>query len=124
MALAIKPDDPFIYVNQGNAYGNRGDLDNAIASFQNAITLDSTNVMALANLGTAYAQQRNVERALAAYNKAIHFRPHESSGYLLLARFYLDLGRIEEARATLNAGITAALVANDLRWLLQEIERM
>lgn len=124
MALAIKPDDPFIYVNQGNAYGNRGDLNNAIRSFQNALASDSTNVMALTNLGTAYAQQRNTEAAIAAYNKAIHFRRHESSGYLLLARFYLELGRFEEARATLNAGITTALEASELRWLLREIERM
>lgn len=58
------------FINLGNVYFEQGDYDKAIAGYQNAIALDSMNVIAYYNIGQAYIKKMLFSESSAALEKA------------------------------------------------------
>lgn len=64
---------------RGTIKAQNGDLDGAIADFNQAIQLKRNYVVAYYNRGTAYASMGNVRAALADYTQVILFKPNNAA---------------------------------------------
>ena len=73
--LRLDPKLALAYDNRGNAYARKGDLDRALADYDEAIRLDPKLALAYYNRGNAYAKMGDPDRALADYNEAIRLDP-------------------------------------------------
>ena len=75
--LEENPDLKDIHYNQGNANYRLGDLDEAIGSYEKALSLKDKNALAdvYYNLGNAYLNKQEVEKARDFYKQALRIRP-------------------------------------------------
>ena len=89
--------------NIGNIYGSQGKLEEALESFQAALTIDREignplgQAIALANIGLAYANQGKLEEALE------HLK--EAHAIFLQLRATIQLRMVEEKIERLNSMI-------------------
>jgi len=87
------------YTNRGNRYRDKGDLDHAIADFNEAIRIDPEHVMAFNNRGVAYSYKGDLDRAIADYNEAIRIDPKFAMAFINRGAAYSDKGDIDRAIA-------------------------
>ena len=66
---------PRAFYNRGLAWRNKGDLDRAVADFDQAIKLDPKYVAALYNRGNVFFVKKDFDRAIADYDLAIKLEP-------------------------------------------------
>lgn len=92
-----RPTDPGVYNNLGLALMNQGKLEEAIASFTQAIQRDRTLVAAYNNLGLALAQQGKLNDAGAVYMEGIKLNPNLAALYTNVGDVLRRLDRVEEA---------------------------
>jgi tetratricopeptide (TPR) repeat protein len=76
---------PEAYNGRGSGYAAKGELDNAIADYSMAISLDKLFAGAFYNRGLAYRRKHDYPHAIADYGQAIKI-------YARDARFYLGRG--------------------------------
>jgi tetratricopeptide (TPR) repeat protein len=69
------------YYNRGNAYRAEGDLDRAIADYNEAIRLDRKYALAYNARSDAYRAKGDLDRAITDYNEAIRLDPKVSAPY-------------------------------------------
>src|SRR5207245_2659714 len=86
--------------NLGNALKDKGQVDEAIACFRQAIALDPKYVLAHNNLGYALKAQGQLDEAIASYRQAIELAPAS-------AEVYCDLGHASQARGDFAEALTA-----------------
>jgi serine/threonine protein kinase/tetratricopeptide (TPR) repeat protein len=94
-ALALRPQSPVIHVNLGVALQARGELNEAIFEYRQAIRLKKTYANAYYNLGVALKEKGQLDKAIAAYREAIRLKKddawaHNNLGAALAARDELD----------------------------------
>lgn len=96
--LAIK-DEPKILAlyNMGNAHADLGEYQEAIASYQQAIKLNSQLSKPHNNLGLAYAASNRIADAVTEFKQAVQLRPDYAEAHYNLGVAYLQLGRKAEA---------------------------
>lgn len=82
--------DVAYYWQQGFDYFNQGKNDLAIAKFNQAIELDSTNKIAYLGRGTVYLKQKQWNLAIADFDRAI-----ESDSYFAVAYFGRGIARLQ-----------------------------
>ncbi|HEV7820237.1 MAG TPA: tetratricopeptide repeat protein, partial [Burkholderiales bacterium] len=70
-----------IYFNRGDAYREKGDLDNAITDLGESISIDGKNASAYFSRATAYRSKGDVDSALADFDQAIKADPRNPSYY-------------------------------------------
>lgn len=87
-----------VYFARAYSYDNKGNLNQAIADYTQAIKLKPSSA-AHNNRGTAYAQQGDYNRAIADYNQAIKLKPSNAAPYVNRGRFYGDKGDYDRAIA-------------------------
>ena len=80
------------------AYG-KGNLDEAIAAFDEALQLDPDYADAYFALANSYNKKGNLDKAIAAIRKAIELNPQEALYHTELSRLYVQRGMIPEAEA-------------------------
>jgi len=73
--------DAKAYVEYGSANGARGDLNGAIAAFDQAIKIDPKYAPAYFFRGRAYALQNNPDAAISNYDQAIQIDPGYTEAY-------------------------------------------
>ena len=73
-AIRLDPKDAVAYNNRGNAYGDKGDYDRAMADYGDAIRLDPKYAYAYNGRGNAYLRKGDYDRAIADYDAAIRPR--------------------------------------------------
>lgn len=105
--LAKAPDDPGAHLNRGVALQYLNRLQEALASYEQAITCDPAYAEAYSNRGFILQTLGNFAEALADYDTAIALKPrgsfHSNRGSALKA-----LGRLDEALASFDAAIALA----------------
>jgi serine/threonine protein kinase len=69
------------YFNRAIKYQNQGQLDQALADYNQALTLDPKNAAAYNNRGNIYCAQEQLELALSDYNTAITLAPKDAAPY-------------------------------------------
>jgi len=90
----------------GAAYKEQGNLEEAIASYNTAITINPGYAEAHNNLGAAYKEQGNLEEAIDAFQSALEINPEYAEAHNNLGAVFSEQSRYEEAIASYNAAIT------------------
>jgi tetratricopeptide (TPR) repeat protein/serine/threonine protein kinase len=90
-ALALRPDNPGVYLNRADALRAAGDLDGALADLRQAVARAPRYAMAHDSLGLALWDKGDEEGAVAAYRRALVIDPklataHNNLGHALSAR--------------------------------------
>ena len=102
VACGYNQDDK-LYFNLGMAYGDLGDADRAIDALQRAVQIspnNSENHFGLGYVGHMFGKNALAERALS---KAIDRSARHLDARILLARIYLDQGRLTDAKEQIIA---------------------
>ena len=82
--------DAAAYNNRGVAYGEKGEVDRAIADYTKAIQINPKFADAYANRCRAYNHKKEQGRAITDCNKAIEIDPKYAQAYLMRCKVYLD----------------------------------
>jgi len=96
--------DPAIWLNLGVAYSSRGELENGIAAYEKALTIDQENATAFNNLGAAYhyltmktGDRQAFNKSVECFKKAIELDPDYASPYNGLGTAYRLAGNLDGA---------------------------
>ena len=104
-ALALKPDDAYIYYNRGFAYFNKGETDKAISDYSKAIKFKSDNAEVYHHRGFAYFNKGETDKAISDYSKAIDFDPSNAVVYYNRGLVYFNRGEYDKAIADYSTTI-------------------
>ena len=91
--------------NRGNAYASIGELDRAIADYDQAIRLNPTMAAAFDNRGRAYSLKNQFERAVADYDKAVRLNPNSAVALHNRCWTQAALGHTREALSDCNEAL-------------------
>jgi tetratricopeptide (TPR) repeat protein len=90
-ALALRPHSAPLYINLGNALGDKGDVDGAIAAYKEALRLKQDYPLAHYNLGNALKAKGRLDEAITEYREALRIKEdypeaHHNLGKTLCAK--------------------------------------
>jgi tetratricopeptide (TPR) repeat protein len=77
----IPPNSVQAYLSRGVEYGEKNNIDGAIAEFSEAIRLDPKHTLAFYNRGKAYLLKKDYDRAIADYTEAIRLDPRYAQAF-------------------------------------------
>lgn len=100
VAPARETDSPVAHLNAGNAHKDRGRLDEAVASYEKALSLDPDFSAAYVNLGNVLNVRGKPAEAVACYRKAIVIDPNIPEAHFNLANVLSVQNRLSEAAAS------------------------
>ena len=103
--LAIFPNNGVAYCNLGSDFLQKGNLDEAVKQFQQAIRVEPTVAYSYNGLGTACAMQGKMDEAITMFSKAIALNPGLEGGHFNLGSAYLLKGKLPEAVAELKIAL-------------------
>jgi len=89
--------DAEFYYKRGNDYGNKGELDKAIADFTQALTIDPNYAVAYSSRGLAYHYKGELDRAIADFTRAIALNPNLTEAYYYRGLAYATKGELDRA---------------------------
>jgi tetratricopeptide (TPR) repeat protein len=84
----------------------KGKLDEAIASYNKALSLKPDNAEAYNNMGAALKDQGKLEEAIASYNKALSLKPDNAEAYNNMGNALKDQSKLDEAIASYNKALS------------------
>src|SRR5436305_10068651 len=86
------------YSEQGERYFKAGEYDKAKIEYLNVLKVDQRDANAFARLGAMWLEEGAPLRAGGFLLKAIELAPNNIDNHLKLARVYLAMGRVADAR--------------------------
>jgi tetratricopeptide (TPR) repeat protein len=107
-ALETKPNPSVMsnaYMTRGNGYAGKGNWDNALRDYDEAIRIQPYNYDALVNRGNAYAHKKERDKSTRDYDEAIRLNPKMFQAYCNRAMNYLAAGNLDHALADLTESI-------------------
>jgi serine/threonine protein kinase/Flp pilus assembly protein TadD len=104
-ALALRPDNPGIYLNRGNALREAVEVDAAIADYRQSLALAPGYAEAHTGLGAALAEKDRLDEAIAEYRQAIRLKKDLATAYYNLGNALYRKGRLDEAVAEFREAI-------------------
>jgi len=120
--LQIMPDFPEARYNLAGALLQKGQFDQAIVNYEEALRLRPGLVDAHNGLGNALAQKGRVDEAIAQFQEVLESMPRNPSIHVNLANAFLQKGREDEAMAEFQSALEIEPVdmevQNNLAWLL------
>ena len=98
-SLAVFAADPLaaVYLARGDAWIKKGDLDNAIKDYTEAIQLDQTNALAYTSRGRAWGKKRDLDNAIKDFTEAIRIDPTLTNAFLRRGDFRYEKGDLDNA---------------------------
>ncbi len=120
-AIELNPNNAYARVAVGHAMTVQGRPDDAIPYIEKGISLnpqDPINYLYFSFLAQAHLLARRYEEATVWAGKAIRWRPDHPLPHLVMATSLGHLGRLDDARAELNAceQIHPGYTANTNNW--------
>src|SRR6185503_20219510 len=94
-----------MYFNRGDAYREKGDLDNAIKDLGESLNLDGKNAAAYFSRATAFRSKGDLDNALADFDQAIKADPRNPSYYSTRSHVLYEKRDYERAIADLTQAI-------------------
>lgn len=79
-----------------------------ISTLRDILEQDPHNAFARYGLAMEYSTQGNIEASLAEFDRLLTDHPAYTAGFFMAAQTLAKAGRISEARARLNQGISSA----------------
>ncbi|GEM_PF-594365 len=118
-----------VYRSRAFDYAAGGDIDRAIAHFDQAIELNPSDAITYEGRGLAHARKRDYDRAIADLDKAISLDPNKPDTYLTKAVFLEETRRLKDALAAFRKFIELAppQKASSIQFArerIRELERM
>ena len=95
----MQPDNAATHSNLGNALRFQGKLDEAIASYQQALRLQPDYADAHSNLGNSLRDQGLIDEAIASYQRALQLKPDYAEAHLNLSMPLLLRGNFDQGWA-------------------------
>lgn len=108
-------------VNDGIKLGKKKDWAGAERAYRDAVRLDPALAEGWNGLGFALRNQKKYTESIAAYQEALKRRPNYAQALEYLGEAYVELGRLDEARAV-HARLQP-LDAQEARELARAIEK-
>ena len=109
------------YINRGNALRDKGEQDEAIAAFSEAIRIDPKEAAAYFNRGLAWRSKGAYDNAIADYNQALALNPNSFQVYINRGVAWGRKGEYDKAVADYNQALQLkpndASACNNLAWL-------
>ncbi|HVZ49832.1 MAG TPA: tetratricopeptide repeat protein [Gemmatimonadaceae bacterium] len=103
--IASQPNDPLAHYNLGTAYGDRDQLDAAIAEFETALRLDPGYGDAHFNLAVALGDAGRPGDAIPHFAAALRVRDDDANDHLMFGLTLAKAGRLDDAIAQLRRAI-------------------
>lgn len=104
--MILDPENSEICLSLGDAYMADNDLDNAIRSYCDSISINSEDYKAYSKAGIALWEKDYLEEAIVAYHRAIELNPEYDIAHNNLGVIYLDgIGVPEEAMIYFQSAI-------------------
>ena len=85
------------YLNRGNVYLSKSDVEHALADFNEALRLDPKNAWGFATRGNLYKGKGDFDRALTDLNEAIQLDPGYALAFFSRGELYKDKGDLARA---------------------------
>ena len=105
IATALRPRNPYMVHQVGEALRKKGALVESVAMFTKAIELSPNYLDAWLNRGAAYYHLGEYHKAIADSSQAIKLDPNRAVAWCQRALAYIALGRCDEALADSNKAI-------------------
>jgi tetratricopeptide (TPR) repeat protein len=126
-ALALRPDNPGVLLNLGNALRANGDPDGAIRQYKAALAIDHRYCAAVLNMGNALDDKGDLEGAIRQYEAALAIDPREIAAHRNLGLMAIKkgdrAGAIRHLEAALAIEPRYAAAHYDLGYVLQNHDR-
>jgi predicted TPR repeat methyltransferase len=104
-AIALQPGYSDAHNNLGNIYQQLGATLDAVKAYEKALELRPEHPDASRNLGIALRKLKRHEEAIEVHLRAAEREPGDVQNYYALANAYKDMGRVDEALATLRKAL-------------------
>ena len=101
----MNPEFAEAYLNRGQAYYAKNELDKAIADYDKAIEINSELVEVYTHRGNAYRAKAELDSAIADYTEALKLRPKVPESYYTRGEAWLLAKGWEEAKTDLTAAL-------------------
>ena len=113
IAVRVKPDYQYAYVNLGNAYQARGNYDLALKNYQRALKLGAKkinnriniNSVLNNNIGAVLNLKGDITGALKGFTKALALDPNYAEAHYNKGNSFFELGNAEKAIASFREAI-------------------
>jgi len=92
--------------DEGVQLSNAGQHDEAIAKFNEAITIIPTCYNCYNNIAYSYTAKKDYANAETAYKKSIEVKPDDAAAYVGLAGIYFNTGKAADAKPLVEKAIT------------------
>jgi len=127
-AMQLKPDDDTIKINLSVFYQRHKEYKKAEEVLQYLLSKSPRNANLHFRLGLIYRDAGRYEEAVSELLRSVELAPHIISGYEELGNTYATrIGDLEKTKYYYTKGIEAAPKARarieDLRWMIQDLER-
>jgi tetratricopeptide (TPR) repeat protein len=104
-SLTARPDQWTSHYNLGNYYLNRGEVKQALASYDTALKIEPRAAMVLVNASMAHAQMGEKGRAEKSLAQAIKIAPDNAAAHFNLGLLQAEQNRVKEAERELRQAL-------------------
>ena len=95
--VAKSPNKARPHNNLGLALGQKGEINEAISQYFEALQLEPGNDEYYYNVGLAFSQKGNIDKAITYYREALRINPHQLKAHNNLGNIMLAEGKLDEA---------------------------
>ena len=105
MELENFPKSVILFNIIGSVYASLGDLDEAIKSYKNALSINRNAIEVLNNMGLALKEKGKLNQAIDIYKKVLEINPHFCEAYSNMGIALKESGRLDDAIDAYNKAL-------------------